>query len=91
MGADKAERRFAEAAEAAGAQAAGAQATGADGQSPDETEAEPRVAAMADRRQEAVVRVPDGEVTEAGESGSEAHGPLGPGIRPADFWGAGTH
>jgi hypothetical protein len=49
------------------------------------------VAAMAERRQLAVARVPDGppgeDETEA-DPRAEEHGPLGPGIRPEDFWGS---
>jgi hypothetical protein len=47
-------------------------------------EADLRVAAMTERRDEVVTHLPDAEPT---ATTSDDVGPLGPGIRPADFWG----
>jgi hypothetical protein len=50
---------------------------------------ERRVAAMTERRDVAVARVPEAPSVEGeAENENEEYGPLGPGIRPADFWGA---
>jgi len=74
-----------------------AQAFAAESEGPDREhhEAGRRIPAMAERRQEAVARVPDHPPAEPGpgpepESSDEEHGPLGPGIRPVDFWGVCT-
>jgi hypothetical protein len=73
--------------------AAQARASATEGPDRERQESERRVPAMAERRQEAVARVPDIPATEPeteSESSSEEHGPLGPGIRPVDFWGVCT-
>ena len=50
---------------------------------------ERRVAAKTERRDVAVARVPETPAAESdAEVENEEYGPLGPGIRPADFWGA---
>ena len=50
---------------------------------------ERQVAAMNERRDVAVARVPDAPAAQsAADDENEEYGPLGPGIRPADFWGA---
>ena len=45
--------------------------------------------ALTERRDVAVARVPEAPGAESdAEVENEEYGPLGPGIRPADFWGA---
>ncbi len=52
-------------------------------------EPERTVAALTERRDVAVARVGDGSPADnAPDTENEEYGPLGPGIRPTDFWGA---
>jgi hypothetical protein len=70
--------------------AAHARASASEDRDQERADAERRVSAMAERRQGAVARVPDSPPADnenEPEPKAEEHGPLGPGIRPSDFWG----
>jgi CubicO group peptidase (beta-lactamase class C family) len=83
---EEAERSKRAAAKAERRDRQGSRASGANGgkRKRKAAEADLRVAAMAERRDEGVARVPDAKPAEAR---NDEVGPLGPGIRPADFWG----